>query len=224
LSQLFAHTNINKLFAKPIISYGGMGAVIIDRDIISGFRKKIEIIYNRINESCYILQESIDQHPELSGLNPSSVNTIRLATFNKLGAQPEIISGFLRVGRAGNIVDNVMAGGLFIGFDLDTGKLNDYGFTELEHGGLIYSHHPDTGVEFRNFIIPYFQEVKRIALKAAALISSNLVGWDIAITSNGPLLIEANHSIHLGVLDAAYGGLRKNAIFRKVMLEAGIMN
>lgn len=225
LSHLFKITDFNEIFAKPIISYGGMGAVKISRSMIStNSNERIKIIFNLINTSCYILQESINQHPEMSKLNPSSVNTIRLATFNTLGAQPELISAFLRMGRAGNIVDNVMAGGLFISVDLDTGKLKDYGFTELEHGGEIYSHHPDTGAEFRNFTIPYFQEVKRIALKAATLISSKLVGWDIAITSNGPLLIEANHSIHLGVLDAAYGGLRKNAIFRKVMSEAGIIN
>lgn len=223
LIHLFTISDCNEIFAKPIISYGGMGAVKISRNMLSNkSNEKIKIIFNLINKRCYILQESINQHPEMSKLNPSSINTIRLATFNNLGAQPELISAFLRIGRGGNIVDNVMAGGLFVGVDLKTGRLNDYAFTELEHGGVIYSHHPDTGVEFRNFTIPYFHEVKKIALKAATLISSKLVGWDIAITKNGPLLIEGNHSIHIGVLDAAYGGLRKNSIFQKVMAEVGI--
>lgn len=223
LSHLFTLADFNEIFAKPIISYGGMGAVKISRSMLSNNNnEKIKIIFNLVNTRCYILQESIDQHPEMSKLNPSSVNTIRLATFNNLSARPELISAILRIGREGNIVDNVMAGGLFVGVDLDTGRLNDYAFTELEHGGHIYSCHPDTDVEFRNIIIPYFRDVKKIALKAATLISSKFMGWDIAITSNGPLLVEANHSIHLGLFDVTYGGLRKSAIFRKVMLEAGI--
>ncbi len=58
------------------------------------------------------------------------------------------------MGGAENIFDNVMAGGLFISVDLDTGKLNDYTFTELEHGRHIHIYHPDTDVETNNFIIP----------------------------------------------------------------------
>ena len=45
---------------------------------------------------------------------------------------------------------------------------------------------------------------------------------DIAVTTNGPILIEGNHWLHLGIQDIAYGGLRRNAVFEKVMIEAGI--
>lgn len=225
LRSLFAFSDSDEIFAKPIVSFGGKGAFIIGKKLISEVdSESIKIIFESINNRCYIIQEKVNQHPEMSRFNPSSVNTIRVATFSTSGSHAEVISAFLRLGRAGNIVDNIMSGGLFIGIDLDSGKLNDYGCGELEYYGGVCRNHPDSGVDFRDFKVPYFPEVKRLALQAASLISSKLVGWDIAITSNGPILIEANHWIHLGVLDAAYGGLRKNPIFKKVMLEAGITN
>lgn len=107
-----------------------------------------------------------------------------------------------------------MSGGLFLGIDLDTGQLNDYGSKELEYSGRIYWNHPDSGVNFRDFEIHNFLEVKRLALQAASLISSKLVGRDITISLDGPIPIEANHWIHLGVLDPASGGLRKNPKFK----------
>ncbi len=225
LKVLFMESGKDEMFIKPIVSFGGKGASRLARDSViscKGQTKDLENLYGTLNKGCFIIQENIVQHSEMSRLNPTSVNTIRVVTYNSLSSPPEIISAFLRIGRYGNEVDNVMSGGMFVSVDLDSGKLSGKGFTELEHGGRVFSAHPDSEIKLKEYNIPYFAEINDMACKAAVLISSKLVGWDIAVTDTGPILIEANHWIHLGVLDAAYGGLRRNEVFRKVLLEAGI--
>jgi len=161
----------------------------------------------------------------MSKLNDSSLNTIRIATFNSLKGSPEIISALLRMGRSGSVIDNSMSGGIFIGIYLDSGRLHDNAMAFLENSGMIYDKHPDSGVAFKDFTIPYFREAKDLACKAARLLSEKLVGWDIGFSPTGPILIEGNAYFDLGfldLLDVEHGHYRNNPVFRKAMVEAGI--
>ena len=56
-----------------------------------------------------------------------------------------------------------------------------------------YTAHPVTGVQFKGFQVPYWQECLELMRKALPLASKiSNIGWDMAITPEGPLLIEAN--------------------------------
>jgi hypothetical protein len=55
--------------------------------------------------------------------------------------------------------------------------------------------HPVTGVRINGFVVPFWKETIEMITKAALLDARNRsVGWDIAITSQGPELIEGNHN------------------------------
>ena len=55
--------------------------------------------------------------------------------------------------------------------------------------------HPITGKEILKFKVPFWNDVKECAKEASLLTPGNRsVGWDIAITSEGPELIEGNHN------------------------------
>jgi hypothetical protein len=53
--------------------------------------------------------------------------------------------------------------------------------------------HPDSGAPIEGFALPYWREVRELAITAhrtfPAMVS---VGWDIAITASGPVLVEGN--------------------------------
>jgi hypothetical protein len=170
----------------------------------------------------YIFQENINQHPELSRINASSLNTIRIDTFKSFPKKPEVISAYLRMGRSGKVVDNTMAGGIWTGIDRISGKLQPMAFSKLGSGGAVFSKHPDSGVEFKDFSIPHFDKVEEMACEAANLISEKLVGWDIGVSVDGPVLIEGNGSYEVITSDIAYGGYRRNPVFKKAMIEAGL--
>ncbi|HNR66213.1 MAG TPA: sugar-transfer associated ATP-grasp domain-containing protein, partial [Atribacterota bacterium] len=149
-------------------------------------------LFHYLNSGCFIIQETVIQHPEMSRLNASSLNTIRIDTYNSFNEPPKVISALFRMGRSGSAVDNAMSGGIFVGIDMETGKLRSNAFAKLEHGGIVYSKHPDSGVPFKDFTIPYFSEVKEMACQAASSLADKLVGWDIGISAEGPVLIEGN--------------------------------
>lgn len=139
----------------------------------------------------YLLQQRLTQHPDMARMHPYSINTLRLLTFNNNG-KIELFSAAFRVGTHKNSVDNWGAGGLAIGVDITTGKLRADGFLKPGGGGRLLSH-PDSGITFLNYQIPFFEESAELVKKVHRyLYGIHSIGWDVAIMDNGPILIEAN--------------------------------
>ena len=56
-----------------------------------------------------------------------------------------------------------------------------------------YAEHPVTGVPFKSLKMPFWQETIDMMRKAVPLADKiSNIGWDVAITEEGPLIIEAN--------------------------------
>lgn len=73
--------------------------------------------------------------------------------------------------------------------DIESGKLVGNGIDKK----LNESEKSITGIKFDGFKIPYWKKIKEMVLKAALVNDKvNLVGWDVAISKNGPLIIEGN--------------------------------
>ena len=57
----------------------------------------------------------------------------------------------------------------------------------------VFEKHPDTGITFIGYQIPMLPEAIALAKKAAMVIPQmRHVGWDIAITPDGPVIVEGN--------------------------------
>ena len=140
----------------------------------------------------YMLEAYCYQHPEISTLNPSSVNTIRMWVVNRPGDNPtRVIGAFLRLGRKGSLVDNTDAGGLKCNVDLVSGRL--YPGTERSADKKLYDRHPDTDAGIKGLVIPYWEQTKKLACKTLNTFPFiNFAGVDVAITKTGPVVIEMN--------------------------------
>lgn len=44
-----------------------------------------------------------------------------------------------------------------------------------------------------------------------------MIGWDVAITPDGPLVIEGNGRGSIGSIDIVYGGLKKHPVFNEIL-------
>src|SRR5205814_2368486 len=56
-----------------------------------------------------------------------------------------------------------------------------------------HRHHPTTYARIEGARLPFWEKTKRLAVQAHALFSDRLaIGWDIAITGEGPVIIEGN--------------------------------
>ncbi len=140
-----------------------------------------------------LMEEFVVQHDDLMALAPESLNTIRIITqISNLG-EAEIIGTILRMG-CGRETDNLSTDGIACPIDFLTGKVNGPGIS-FDITKPDYKTHPVSGKILQGFQIPFWKESMELAKKAALLYPQNRsVGWDVAITNNGPLLIEGNHN------------------------------
>lgn len=139
-----------------------------------------------------LAEEYVVQHPDMSNLSPSGLNTIRIITQVDKG-QVDFLGARLRIS-VNSPVDNMAAGNLAAPIDLSTGVVNGPGvYSDITKTDEQV--HPVTGVSIIGFQIPFWPEVCQMARDAALYDTRNRsVGWDIAITGNGPELIEGNHN------------------------------
>lgn len=182
-----------KFIIKPIAGRGG-------KDIYLAFMNENQItvrgIYDRgvsldrfILPTRSIVQEFIRQHPDLNQIS-SSINTVRIVTMLTRSANVLIIGAFMRFGVENAFLDNTSQGGVKVGIDIDTGRFMQYAY---DVNSRRYEVHPTTGFEFKEFQVPLWNDVVKLAKKSQKLISYNkLIGQDIAITENGPVIIELN--------------------------------
>lgn len=214
LERVFKAEKIERLFCKPIDGIRGENIFVIDKN---SYREIADNLIDLVLSSAFIFQELIQQHENLSRINQSSVNTLRIVTYKNKENKSEVLSGFIRVGRKGAIIDNAHIGGIVVALHKKTGKMRAEGIQLIDNGGGVFYKHPDTGIVFDNLQIPHYDQVKKIVTQAAALFKFPLLGWDVAVTPNGPVIIEANHDFHLLLSDRMEGGLKRSPSFMKLL-------
>jgi hypothetical protein len=151
----------------------------------------------------WLFQETVLQHAAISAIYPHSVNTLRIVTCRSPGQPAVILGAVLRMGGGGRVVDNASQGGLFVGIDLATGALRPQGHRFFKHGGDVVAAHPDTGFPFAGAVIPCFDRVLAMVEDAAVEVPHELIGWDVAVTASGPVLIEGNTVPDIVILEIA---------------------
>lgn len=171
----------------------------------------IDKLKQLVGNNIFILQDIISsQHEGINMIFSKSINTIRLVTvFDKRSQTVIPFSAVLRVGSGTNNVDNWAAGGLAIGIEMETGKLRKYGFYKPKLGTMV-DRHPDTGFSFEGYKLPYWEDALKLALSFHEKLKDvHSIGWDIAITSNGPFFIEGNDNWEITLMQACNGGLKE---------------
>jgi hypothetical protein len=213
LERLFGSDPARRVCFKLIESHGGKGFVaaavvrgsglrfaLLDGCVpaAQGFRAPAaapdpldaQALLARLGRRPRIVEEYLDQHPAFAAFNPSSVNTIRFYVLRK-GAKTSTRLACLKVGRAGSLVDNVASGGILSGIDLETGRVSEA--VGGDPSRTLYSVHPDTGAQIEGVVLPMFAEAKALAERCLTVFPGmNFAGLDVAMTPDGPSVIEAN--------------------------------
>ena len=171
-----------KAIIKPLDSSCGHGVKIID----SREANFSELLSNV--KGSFIIEELIEQVPEMAKFHPSSVNTIRVTTI-RLDDEVLIVHPFMRMGQHGNHVDNGGAGGIMCTIDAVTGKI----IAAADEYGHAFTVHPDSKETIIGFQIPRWDELIATAKELAKVVPENrYTGWDLALTQEGWCMVEAN--------------------------------
>ena len=183
--------NKKTIFAKPPTDFGGHG---IEKIVIKE-EKNIEDLYNRLKEKkLNLIEEEIVQHEELNKLNPYAVNSFRIVTLVK-DNKAYLLANALRI----NIDDAIAIGCSDAYMRLD--EKGNICSRVIDDVANIYEEHPIAKIKFSTVKIPYVKEAFDMALKAALEVPEiRYVGWDIAITKNGPVIMEGNEYPSYGLV------------------------
>lgn len=227
LEEIFSQNpDYDSIFIKKTYwSFGGDRVHKLFRSQLENNPLLINDLYSQVLKTGFLFQETIKQHPGLDKLNPSCLNTMRIDTFIDREGKIEVISAYIRMSIINAHLDNISSGGCQVGIDLETGRLKQKGYFTIRTNGVrVITEHPITKVVFENFAIPMLEEAKELVIRTAGYIPDlRIVGWDVAIGENGPVLIEGNSNYDMDGSDIAYGGYRTNPVFKKALQEIGYL-
>lgn len=195
------------VFIKPVSGKGGKGAslylydsdlnlwkkdnkLLSMMDLINKYKKKSSDKKNR-----YIFQKRVKNDSSMYPLTGNTASTCRVVTIINESGEPEVVSaGFRMAADRDSVVDNVHAGGFAAPVDINSGILGLACYLG-ESGNLSrFDSHPTTGERIVGFKLPQWKEVVDLCIKAHVIMKPKVViGWDICITSDGPVIVEANN-------------------------------
>jgi Sugar-transfer associated ATP-grasp len=191
------------LFLKPAALWGGQGACVLTHRATDGTwcaddgtsltRENLAPYADRrLHGLAWLIQPRLRNGPAWAALSPSALCTVRVIT-GRCGpdAPVEIVGGFMRFPRERAVVDNLSSGGLGADYDSATGRLGAARMLGLN--SPLFERHPDTGAPIAGTVIPEWTKVAALARRAHAPIGDiAMIGWDVALPGDEPLLIEAN--------------------------------
>jgi hypothetical protein len=156
-----------------------------------------------IAEDC-LVQPFLTNHPDLEPLTNGALAALRVVTGRRRTGEIELIGSYLMLpfGRMQNSTH-----GIVCAVDEMTGRIN----RALEPGRLSdISRRPDTDMDLIGAAIPLVREAKTLVARAHREGFAHFVflGWDVAITEKGPILLEANinwFAMYHQVLDGPLG-------------------
>ena len=180
------------VFAKNPLGEGGHGISRVD---VSTIKDRGKLYNELISNKQFLLEEEIIQSNELNEINPNCVNSYRIVTLVNNG-KSYILANALRVNQdKANVIG--CTNDLYFSFSED-GKIDS---NVIDDYGNVYLEHPLTKKKFSevkiNDVAIAFEMCKKAALEIPEV---RYVGWDVAFTNNGPLIVEGNEYPGYGIL------------------------
>lgn len=199
------------LFSKPTNLRAGMGACLWEYKLIDGvshwsaepdadlLADELEAhlaSLSRTEARPFVLQPCLTNHSTIKNLSKGRLSTVRFMTTRAEPNHPaKPLLAVLRIPVGDSIADNFDAGGIAAPIDLVQGTCGRGVRKKAKYPLQPVAVHPDTGAELEGLKLPFWNETLALALRAHNALSSQMpvIGWDIAILPEGPILIESNH-------------------------------
>jgi glutathione synthase/RimK-type ligase-like ATP-grasp enzyme len=185
-----------EIVIKPAAGEGGSGVSLLDvpeaaRSDPNAFAAFLAPHAKGLRGT-WIVQQRLVNHPDLADLAINALATVRLTTMRNEQGEPEVVTTVLRFpSKAESRVDNIKAGGLMAPIDPATGTL---GTACRGRGVEEFERHPVSNAPVAGRVLPHWREAVALARRAhrEAFPEYTLVGWDIALTKDGPVILEGN--------------------------------
>lgn len=191
------------LFIKPAKGKGGRGCerwLYRDglyegpaRQVLTEMELRAHILALVARRGRYLVQECLKNHPDLMPFG-GGLTSLRITTCKTETGGFEVTNAVLKMSlAAGSSVDNFHQGGAVCRVDVATGEVGPAWDNWIMRPCVLHSQHPVTGAVIAGVRLPCWPETVAMVAKAAGLFPDRImVGFDVAITDRGPVIIEGN--------------------------------
>jgi len=214
LEQFLLCSKHYPLFGKPVEGFqslGSIGLAGVDagaRELrrvdgtqvaLGDFVREVASTYT----AGYVFQPLMRPHREIEALCGARLATVRMLTLLTADG-PQLLGAAWKIPGGDNIADNYWrVGNLLAQVDGATGAVlrvvTGAGFSLTEP-----THHPDTGMALVGFRHPQWEAMRALALDGARLMRHvPLIGWDLACTADGPMVVEMNETPDFSLIQLA---------------------
>lgn len=153
----------------------------------------------------FIFQTAIRQHQKLTDIAGPAIGTLRVVTLRDENG-PKVLYTLWKIPSPSAMSDNFwQAGSMLAHVDDENGVV-----TRCRRGTGLAAEwidtHPITNAHITGAQIPLWDQVKQLAMDTHMLFPEfGVFGWDIAMTDNGPLVVEANDNPYHTLYQLASG-------------------
>jgi len=197
------------LFVKPLHGCRGEGAEYWTWNedgtyCYKSFCCDADALHDRLNESgskrALLVQSVLSNHEDLARLSNGFLVTLRLVTARNLEGEIELLFALCQIPVG---LQSISHKGLSAPVSLQAGCLQ-----------APFSWRPGDSVSelaasdqlIKGSQIPYWQATRDLVCRAHALLGGYFsLGWDVAITADGPVLLEANEGWEVTMVQKVYG-------------------
>lgn len=174
--------------------------------LLGGARQPVPMTAQAVAEGAgYVLQPRLRPAAEIEALYGPRLWSIRLLVFIRPGG-PHIHRAVAKIATGTNPADNYWRVGNMLGqVEVSCGRIagvvRGTGSTMRRDEA-----HPDTGRTVIGFEVPHWSRLCALACEAAAVFPGiRTQSWDIALTDQGPILLEVNFGGDLNLAQLAEG-------------------
>lgn len=213
------------LFGKPVDGLQSLGSIVLKRlnaatGTIETSRSLVSIdrLVATIVDTFpggYIFQPRLTAHAAVAAVTGGGLSTVRLVTI-ATDDGPQLFAAAWKLLAGDNVADNFWrAGNILAAIDRASGRVvratTGTGFDMHE-----IDRHPTTGAALKDLVLPMLPAVVETAIEGhRALRNIGIIGWDIGVTDQGPVIVEANVTPDLLLVQAA----NRTGAFDPVMID-----
>lgn len=214
IAQFLRDNGHRSLFGKPLDSCQSLGSIAIDRienDMIlagDGSRTPVQDFADFVPKEFpdgYIIQSRVTPHVDIARVCGNRVATIRMLT-TCIEGDVEVMGTVIKIPAGGSMADNYWrAGNIIAEVDPESGlvgrAVSGLGLEQVE-----MPNHPDTNAQITGMTLPLWDDAVELARSGHRVLESiPIIGWDIAVSNAGPVIIEANELPDLKLMQFASG-------------------
>jgi hypothetical protein len=219
------------LFGKPASGSRSVGSALIaaydaeSDQVILGNGRQFDVtkFAQEMHEDYakgFLLQTAVTQDARMTALAGPALGSVRIVTVNT-GEGPQVLYTVWKMPGPKAMSDNFWQAGSMLGkIDEESGTVvTCRRGTGPDMEDL--STHPVSGAPIIGFEMPHWQAAKALAVKGHALMPEfGVFGWDMGISEDGPLIIEANVNPFHPIYQLATGRGIKNPDFWPLLQAA----